>query len=100
MNPCMLSQKIMVYCLAAFIFVKTIGFFLLAIFFSQTTDLLEPNSDDLEKLLETLRLVIESTNFYLVNSFLHILLQPFLSIFLSILFYSLMVPIKQKPLAH
>ena len=93
-------KKILFYFLAAFIFIKTIGFFLLLIFFSQTTDLLESNSDDLEKLLENLRLVVLSTEFYLVNSFLHILLQPFLSIFLSILFYSLMLPIRQKPLAH
>ncbi len=83
-------KKILFYFLTAFIFVKAIGFFLLMIFVSQTTNLLVPNSDDIEKLLDNLLKVMLSTEFYLVNSFLHILLQPFLSIFLCILFYSLL----------
>ncbi len=82
------TLKILGFFISAFLFVKFIALFLLILFFSGT-NILPTDLSDSVKFQENLLFIIQSTEFYFVGSGLHILLQPFLSIFLCILFYSL-----------
>ena len=68
------TKKILIYFFSAFIFIKTVSTFLLVLFFFNRVDMVATNSDNFVKLQEHLLVVVQSTEFYLINSFLHVFL--------------------------